>query len=172
MEDFDQVGQRYKTLLGFGKFFSFMGWALVGVGALVFLLGFLGVGGSRSSFGGNQILAIGFLSGLPLALSGLMMVAGGQGISCFVSIEHNTHVTMLAQQAALSFLRGQTPMPGPSTNTSLPTNPKVESMPLTTEAPREVAFHCIECDADLTEQEAHRFRGEVYCAKHYEKAMG
>lgn len=176
MENFDQIGQRYKTLLGFGKFFSFIGWLLVGLGALVFLMGFIGVGAMRNPFGG--ILALGFFSGLPLALFGIMFVAGGQGISCFVSIEHNTHATMLAQQAALNFLRGETPAVATVANTSSPTNTsspaksQAESTPITETTTAAKPFHCTKCGKALTEQEMHRYRGEVYCAQHYEKALG
>jgi len=56
------------------------------------------------------------VTGLLVAVYGLILVASGQGISCFVSLENNTHATMVAQQAMLSLMRGQTQPSAPTKN--------------------------------------------------------
>ncbi len=103
METIATENQRYKTLLTFGKFFSLVGWIVVAIGGIMFLVG-LGQLGQRNIFGGG---AMGLVTGLLIAVYGIMLVASGQGISCFVSIENNTHATMLAQREILNTMRGQ-----------------------------------------------------------------
>jgi len=109
--------ERFKTLLAFGKFFSFIGWVVVIIGVIV---SFVGVSqlGQRSGFGGgtSPLGPAGLVAGLLVAVYGLILVASGQGISCFVSIENNTHATMVAQQAILSLIRGQTQPSTPTQN--------------------------------------------------------
>lgn len=97
--------ERFKTLLAFGKFFSFLGWVVVVIGVII-----------PSGFTRGPE---GLVAGLLVAVYGLILVASGQGISCFVSIENNTHATMVAQQAILSLMRGQTQ---PSAPTAISSN--------------------------------------------------
>jgi len=109
--------ERFKTLLAFGKFFSFIGWVVVIIGVII---SFVGVSqlGQRSGFGGgtSPLGPAGLVSGLLVAVYGLILVASGQGITCFVSIENNTHATMVAQQAILNLMRGQTQSSAPTQN--------------------------------------------------------
>jgi len=79
---------RFKTLLTIGNVISVVGWIVVGLGCLFFIggLGECGRGGILSSGFG----AMGSLTGLLVAVSGLFLVAQGKVISCFVSIENNT----------------------------------------------------------------------------------
>ena len=74
----------FKTLLGYGKLVSGLGWVVV-------LLGLFGIiAGLGSGHNGGFLLAGGaFIA----CLIGLGMVAAGQLISCFVSIEKNTRTT-------------------------------------------------------------------------------
>jgi len=104
METITTESQRYKTLLGFGKFFGFIGWAFVVIGGIIFLAGLSGSFVMSRYIGGG---IMGLLTGLLVAVYGLMLVASGQGISCFVSIEHNTHATMVAQQTILTLMSGK-----------------------------------------------------------------
>ncbi len=103
---------RFRTLLGFGKFFSFLGWLIVLAGAL---LSFLGMGqfGQRGGMGGGLIPTAPALIilGVSLILFGFAMVASGQFLSCFVSLENNTYVTKLLQQNMIKFLRDKTLSP-------------------------------------------------------------
>ena len=104
METITAENQRYKTLLAFGKFFSFIGWVVVVIGGIIFFVG-LSQLGQRDLFGGSSSIgSMGLVTGLLVAIYGIMLVASGQGISCFVSIENNTHATMLAQQAILNIM--------------------------------------------------------------------
>jgi len=104
--DFDK--HRFRTLLGFGKFFSLLGWVIVFGGAFLVSLG-MGQFGLRSGMGGG-IIPTGpamLVFGVGLILYGFVMVASGQFISCFVSLESNTYVTKLLQQNILKTLRDQ-----------------------------------------------------------------
>ena len=71
----------YSTLRFIGKINSFIGWLAVGVGVLMIIVG----------LGFNQFgfVAIG-LPGFGLCLFGLLVVASGQMISCFVDTERHT----------------------------------------------------------------------------------
>jgi len=84
----------FKTLLGFGKFISGLGWILVIIGGILALTGLTNSGNESLFF---------ILGGLVLAIMGLFMVANGQLISCFVSIERNTRQAsdLLKQQSEL-----------------------------------------------------------------------
>ena len=119
--DFDN--DRFRTLLGFGKFFSFLGWVIVLGGAL---LSFLGIGqlGQRGGMGGGLIPTGSTLLvlGVSLILYGFAMVASGQFLSCFVSLESNTYVTKLLQQNILKFLRDQTQSSAQPADVPIPTN--------------------------------------------------
>ena len=91
---FTSGGERYQTLLSFGKLFSFVGWAVVVLG-----------GGGMVVLGVQGEMAWSVLAGIGVAIYGLLIVAGGQAISCFVSIENNTHATLLVQQNMLALMQ-------------------------------------------------------------------
>jgi len=80
----NQTNLRFNTLLSLGRFISFFGWLIVIAACIAILYGFgeLKGAGSFALFGG--------IIGL---INGLILVAVGQLISCFVSIEHNTFET-------------------------------------------------------------------------------
>ncbi|OGD22172.1 MAG: hypothetical protein A2W03_09785 [Candidatus Aminicenantes bacterium RBG_16_63_16] len=99
MENSTKESQRFSTLLGFGQIFSLVGWVIVAVGAILFVLGLNEVG-KRSLFSSGVSL-LDLVIGLLVAVIGFTLVAGGQAISCFVSIERNTHSILLLQQAVL-----------------------------------------------------------------------
>jgi|GEM_PF-2068077 len=111
MMDSDFDHQRFRTLSGFGKFFSFLGWVIVFGGAFLVLKG-MEQFGPQSGMGGGLIPTgpAMLVFGGGLILYGFAMIAGGQFISCFVSLENNTYVTKLLQQNILKFLRAQTPI--------------------------------------------------------------
>lgn len=70
----------FMTLSGYGKFISGFGWLVVVLGAFAVVLGL----GTRN-FG-----IVGIVSGALAIIMGIGLVANGQLISCFVSIERNT----------------------------------------------------------------------------------
>lgn len=75
---------QFKTLLGYGKFISGLGWIVIIIGIIAIIGGF--ASGSEVGVG----VAVGSLIFIIL---GIGMVASGQLISCFVSIERNTRAT-------------------------------------------------------------------------------
>jgi hypothetical protein len=105
-------GQRFKTLLAFGKFFSAIGWVVAVIGGIILVPG-LNQLARGSQFGDGMSAMVGLLAGLLVAVFGLMLVASGQGISCFVSIEENTHLMLAAQHSTLSMMRGLGQPPPP-----------------------------------------------------------
>ena len=74
----------FKTLLGFGKFISGLGWVLV-------VLGLFGILSGLVTSGPARILAV--IGGIYVITYGILIVASGQAISCFVAIERNTRLT-------------------------------------------------------------------------------
>ena len=74
----------FKTLLGFGKFISGLGWAAV-------ILGLFGVLIVLATLRQTGIIAV--IGGIYVILSGILIVTLGQVISCFVAIERNTRLT-------------------------------------------------------------------------------
>jgi hypothetical protein len=78
---------RFGTLNGVGKFISALG---------VFLI-FLAIGGGfiimKNTWGGSSSVGIGVLIGG--AIMGILVIANGQLIQCFVAIEENTRQTSL-----------------------------------------------------------------------------
>lgn len=90
--------RRFKTLLSISNFISGLGWVIVGLGALVAIIGIVSaVSQAGNRFGGGQAvlsLTTGLGGGLWAAVSGILMVAFGQVVSCFVAIEHNTRSTL------------------------------------------------------------------------------
>lgn len=75
---------QFKTLLGYGKFISVIGWIVIIIGIIAIIGGF--ASGSEVGVGvaGGSLIFI---------ILGIGMVASGQLISCFVSIERNTRAT-------------------------------------------------------------------------------
>lgn len=104
--------QRFKTLLAFGKFFSAIGWVVAVIGGIMLVPG-LNQLARGSQFGDGMSAMVGLGTGLLVAVFGLMLVASGQGISCFVSIEGNTHSMLVAQHSILSVMRGHGQPPPP-----------------------------------------------------------
>lgn len=90
--------RRFNTLLSIGKLISGIGWVFVGLGALAAIIGIIvaiSEAGNRYS-GGEQAalsLAAGLGGGLWAAVMGILIVAQGQVLSCFVAIERNTRST-------------------------------------------------------------------------------
>jgi len=83
---------RFKTLLSLGKTISVFGWVIVGFAALTIF-------SSLTSCVSNDSMAkafamITFPIGLLTGAFGYFFVAIGQMISCFLSIEDNTHKTV------------------------------------------------------------------------------
>ncbi len=74
----------FKTLLGYGKLISGVGWVIV-------IIGILSIIGGLASLDEFGIAIVG--GALFLIISGIGMVISGQVISCFVSIEKNTRAT-------------------------------------------------------------------------------
>lgn len=74
----------FKTLLAFGKFISGLGWVIV-------LLGLFGTLSGLVISGPARIIAL--IGGIYVITSGILIVAFGQAISCFVAIERNTRLT-------------------------------------------------------------------------------
>ena len=77
----DDLSDDFGTLLFLGEILSFLGWVVLVISILVALISF---------FTTEFIIAGGALLGIPI---GLLVVAGGQMISCFVSTERNTKDT-------------------------------------------------------------------------------
>lgn len=75
---------RFTTLLSLGQFVSFFGWIVVLVSAIGIVVGI----DSIKSLG-----VIVIIGGVISLINGILVVAIGQIISCFVSIESNTHKT-------------------------------------------------------------------------------
>lgn len=95
---------RFNTLLSIGKLISGLGWVLVGLGALTAIIGIvIAISVASKSFGGEEqaaiSLAAGLGGGLFQAIIGILIVAQGQVLSCFVAIEHNTRSTYEMMQA-------------------------------------------------------------------------
>jgi len=75
---------RFNTLLSLGQFVSIFGWIAV-VASVVFII--IGIDSIKT------LGAIAIVSGAISLISSILVVALGQLISCFVSIEHNTYET-------------------------------------------------------------------------------
>ena len=80
----------FKTLLGCGKFISGFGWVIVVLG-IVGMFGIFGGVIGAEELGCSIIGAI--AAGMLSVIMGIGIVAIGQLITCFVSIERNTRLT-------------------------------------------------------------------------------
>jgi hypothetical protein len=91
MQNNEITSSRFKTLLSLGKTISVIGWVIVGLAALTIFSSLTSciTDDSMAKAFGMITFPIGLLTG---AL-GYLFVAMGQMISCFVSIEVNTHKT-------------------------------------------------------------------------------
>lgn len=76
---------RFKTLLGLGQFVTILGWIIFIAGIIAIVIGI-----ATLKENSGTITLIGGIAGL---INGVLIVAIGQIISCFVSIEHNTYET-------------------------------------------------------------------------------
>ena len=90
---FEIESKRYKTLLSLGKLISIIGWFVVFLGGILFIVG---LGQLNEGYG--IMSASGLVSGIIVSVFGLICVAFGQVISCFVSIENNTNSSMSFQK--------------------------------------------------------------------------
>jgi hypothetical protein len=88
----------FGTLMLVGRLNSFLGWIMVGICALVTLGGV---------FMGDKVGAAVFLLGVLLVPLCLLVVASGQLISCFVSIERNNHDAVIVLQRIATMLPTQ-----------------------------------------------------------------
>ena len=80
----ESLEPRFRTLSGYAKLISGAGWIVVVLGVVQVIVG----------LGYIQTLGPVFLvSGIPVAVIGLVIVASGQVITCFVAIEENTRAT-------------------------------------------------------------------------------
>ena len=80
-----KVSSSFNTLLRIGKFISGFGWFLCVVAIIAFFFGFADVQ--------DEIRPMLFGGGIFTFICALIIVAFGQLISCFVSIERNTKAT-------------------------------------------------------------------------------
>jgi hypothetical protein len=97
-----------------GSIISALGWIVVAGGGIVGFVAMVAMAGLQGRRGGTGLGAL--LAGAPgllVAISGVLIVAAGQAISCFISIEANTHATLEAQTAILKSMTGRSlPEPG------------------------------------------------------------
>lgn len=83
-----KADHRFETLLFTGKVTSGIGWVITGIGLIAIILGFSGM------LAGESFSSITLIPGIGCIISGIMMIAAGQLISCFVAIEENTRKTV------------------------------------------------------------------------------
>ena len=83
-EDNVEKSGEFKSLGGFGKTISSVGWGITALGVLGILVGLFG-GGWMNEF------LVGF--GVGFVVFGFILVIGGQAISCMVAIARNTETT-------------------------------------------------------------------------------
>jgi len=82
---------RFKTLLALGITLNTVGSIVIGVGGLIAFSGLVScVGGDAFT---KPLGLVAFVSGLLMVGLGYLIIANGQVIECFVSIEENTHKT-------------------------------------------------------------------------------
>ncbi|MEW6507333.1 MAG: hypothetical protein AB1432_06250 [Bacteroidota bacterium] len=82
---------KFGTLLGLSKTLSTIGQIIIAVGGLFAVLGlFSFIGGDSFT---KPMGLLGLLSGLIMVGLGYIIIAYGQVIECFISIEENTHKT-------------------------------------------------------------------------------
>jgi len=83
------LNRNFNTLLTFGSVISSAGWIIVAIAVIGIFVSFTLMGSLRY---------VGILIAVLTAASGMVIVSYGQLISCFVSIERNTHATFRALQ--------------------------------------------------------------------------
>ena len=79
-----EKSSEFKSLGGFGKTISSVGWGITGLGVLGILVGLFGGGRNDEFFVG---IGIGFVA------LGFLVVIAGQAISCMVAIARHTETT-------------------------------------------------------------------------------
>ncbi len=78
---------KFKSLRGYGRFISGLGWVFVFAGGIGLLIG-LGI------FADEEAIGLSVIGGSFIGiLNGFFMVVFGQSVSCFVEIEKNTRMT-------------------------------------------------------------------------------
>ena len=75
---------RFNTLLSFGQFISIFGWITVVASVIFIIVGIVSI---------KTLGIVAIISGAMSLILSILVVALGQLISCFVSIEHNTYET-------------------------------------------------------------------------------
>lgn len=83
------IESKYGTLNTIGKIISFIGWVIFGLSIFYFIL----FTGNIPDDAGLAVIPVAFGSVLGVVF-GLLVVAQGQVITCFVSIEENTRETV------------------------------------------------------------------------------
>lgn len=108
MEDGRSSEGRFKTLWATSRVISTLGWITISGGTAFSVIAAAAVLNSRK--GTLLVAAVAAAPGFLAAVSGWLIVAAGQLISCFISIEQNTRASSKAQDAILKAL-GRTPSP-------------------------------------------------------------
>jgi hypothetical protein len=130
VENRDSETARFQTLKSMGQVISVLGWITVGGGGIVSFVAMAAVAGLEGRRGGSGlgvIIAAG--PGLLVAIFGALIVAAGQTISCFVSIEKNTHAAWEAQKAVLKALGGHS-LPAPDVSIQKEAEERTPSAPI------------------------------------------
>ncbi|MGB3976450.1 MAG: hypothetical protein WBM02_11980 [bacterium] len=87
---YHETSYEFKTLLGYGSFFVVLGW----LGIIGGIIAFAAITANTPRYiDFEKALFSGFAVGAPIVIAGIMLIAFGQMIICFVSIERNTRAT-------------------------------------------------------------------------------
>jgi hypothetical protein len=127
--------QRFRSLGRFGQLISAVGWVAVAVGALAVVLSLSQV--QQRDNVAAMLAGMGVMGGLGVAAYGFLMVVSGQSISCFVSIENNTHALLVAQRKTLDLLTSSEGGGGPEKASAGGGDPNAA------EAPIEIGEHLV-----------------------------
>jgi|GEM_PF-2975731 len=96
-----QSKSRFETLLGLGRFISAFGWIIFIIGIVGVLIGIFGLASNDFTF--KSIVPFIIMSGMLCLINGILVVAVGELLSCFVSLEHNTYETNNLLKSLLLF---------------------------------------------------------------------
>jgi len=98
MAEFTTEGKRFRGLMGLGNFLNGVGVLMIGGSFLMGFRGWMQYELTKQLLGMDNF----WIPGAIMAFFfGLILSAIGQLVSCFVSIENNTHATMQVQQTML-----------------------------------------------------------------------
>lgn len=87
---YHETSYEFKTLLGYGSFFVVLGW----LGIIGGIIAFVAIVANTPRYiDVEKALFVGFAVGAAIMIAGIMLIAFGQMIICFVSIERNTRAT-------------------------------------------------------------------------------